>query len=479
VDRHNDIAEAMSLAGDREGSVESYRKSLAREPTAAAYHGLAQGLTWIGGLEEAEINFRRALELNPQAWWTHSALLVLLNHIPGRSAAEIYAEHVKFGRRYDPRLGKRQWQNKRDSARRLRVGYVSGELREHSVVYFFEPLLAKHNRREFEVTCYHSSPWSDDTTERMKSLADRWRDVDRLDDDALANQIRDDRIDILVDLSGHSGHARLPAFARKPAPVQVTWLGYLNTTGLEQMDWRVTDRYAAPDGMLDRYHTEKLLRLEHGQWCYLPPQSAPAVAQSPFLKAGHCTFGAFATPSKMNPVVIALWRRLLDLVPGTRLRVVTNAVNKIPAAFRQKVLDGGIDPRRLDLLPRCSFDEYLALHESVDVMLDTFPYTGGTTTCHCLWMGVPLVTLTGDTSTSRGGASLLHAVGLEEFVARSPEKYVQIAANLARDPERLVSLRSTLRERMSGSRLMDAAGFTQEFEQAYRFMWQEWCKRAD
>lgn len=293
----------------------------------------------------------------------------------------------------------------------------------------------------------------------------------------MAQLVRDDGIDVLVDLSGHTAHNRLLAFARKAAPVQVTWLGYLNTTGLEAMDYRITDAHASPPGLLDNCHTEALARLPDSQWCYRPPEDCPDVTPAPTVSTGTFTFAVFTTPPKITDAMIELWSRLLARVPGSRLVVLCAILGSIPAQFRARFVNGGIPNERLQLLGSKSFKDYLAMHGIVDLMLDTFPYSGGTTTCHALWMGVPVVTLAGGTATSRGGASLLHAVGLSDLVAHGPEQYVNTAAGLAHDRDRLTELRRALRARMARSPLTDSVRFTANLEAAYRAMWDTWCRK--
>jgi predicted O-linked N-acetylglucosamine transferase (SPINDLY family) len=475
---HSNLGLTLFELGRPEEAEQCYVQALALEPARySAHDNYAYVLMRTGRLEEAERSYRRALALKPTLAATHSNLVLLLNYIPGRAAAEIYAEHCEFGRRFRQPDPVRPHRNTPDPERRLRIGYVSADLRHHSVAFFIAPVLSQHDERASQVICYYNGQRSDATTQRLKAHADLWHDVFSLKNDALADLIRQDAIDILVDLGGHTANNRLLTFARKPAPVQATWLGYLNTTGLEAMDWRIADARAAPEGLFDSLHSEKLLRLPYSQWCYEPPARCPAVVPPPSTRAEGCTFGAFSIPAKINARVIEVWSRLLRSVPRSRLLVVTNNLTSIPADYLERFTRQGIDPKRLDLVPSKAFDDYLALHGSVDIVLDTFPYTGGTTTCHALWMGVPVVSLVGDSATSRGGASLLCAVGLPELVAETPDQYLDVAAALVRDPQRLASLRATLRERMRSSALTDAVRFTRDLENAYRTMWRSWCAR--
>jgi len=454
----------------------SASRALALKPDyAEAHNDLGVALFGLGRVHEAERSYREALSLNPALAVAQGNLAYLLNCVSGRSAAEIYAEHREFARRFCPPAESRPHRNLRDPERRLRVGYVSADLRHHSVAFFIEPVLASHDHEGFEIFCYSNSPHSDAVTARLKSLADHWREVFALSDEALSNLLRDDGIDILVDLSGFSESNRLKVFARKPAPVQATWLGYLNTTGLDTMDYRITDQNASPEGLFDACHSERLVRLPDSQWCYRPPDESPEVAPPPSAKTGQITFAVFSNPAKICAEAMELWSRLLLRVAGARLLVIANGLGSIPEDFAARFVQSGIGKDRLRVLGSRPFREYLAMHGQADLMLDTFPFTGGTTTCHALWMGVPVVSLAGDTATSRGGASLLGAIGLGELVAQTPDQYLELASSLAGDPARLAALRAGLRGRMLASPLMDAQRFTRNLESAYRSMWRSWC----
>jgi predicted O-linked N-acetylglucosamine transferase (SPINDLY family) len=437
-----------------------------------ALANLGNALKDAGRLDDAVRAYRRALEVRWDAD-THSSLLFALNHAAGLSPADLYAEHRGYARRLGASGGPRRHPNSPDPGRRLRVGYVSGDFRTHPVAHFIEPVLAGHDRDRFEVFCYYNHGRSDEVTERLRRHATRWRDVSTLDDDALVRLVGDDAVDLLVDLSGHTGKNRLPVFARKPAPVQATWLGYLNTTGLDAVDYRISDGSASPAGF-DAFHSERLVRLPHSQWCYRAPAASPDVTDRPSARP-RVTFAAFSNLAKIGPPVVDLWSRLLARVQGSELWLVCPGMRSVAAEQLERFVRRGVDPARVRLGDIRPFRQYLELHGEVDVMLDTFPYAGGTTTCHALWMGVPVVSLVGDTAPSRGGASLLGALGLDELVARTPEDYVDIAARLAGDRARLAALRSRLRARMAASPLMDEQGFVRDLESAYRAMWSSWC----
>jgi len=454
----------------------SYEKALELRPDfPEALYNLGNVLKDVGRVNEALTAYRRATALAPQDAHILSNLLCALNYAPGVPAAEIHAAHLAYGLRFASARDPRPFANSRDESRRLRIGYVSGDLRKHPVAQFVEPLLASHDRAGFEVYCYYNYPWSDAVTSRIQSHTDAWRDVWRVDDAALAERIRSDAIDVLIDLSGHTAEHRLPVFARKPAPVQATWLGYLNTTGLAAVDYRITDSYASP-AAFDALHSERLMRLPHSQWCYRAPAGAPDVAPAPCATNGYVTFGAFSNLAKIGPGMVKLWCALLDRVPDSRLLIMGPGLASIRSEYLGRFTAHGVDASRIDLQEAKPLLEYLDSHRAVDVMLDTLPYAGGTTTCHAAWMGVPVVSMVGGTVPSRGGASVLHALGLDELVSSDDEAYVGIASQLAGDRPRLVSLRRKLRGRMAASKLCDAASFTRDFEQACRAMWQAWCR---
>jgi len=513
VPAHNNLGNALRALGRFEEAEQSFRAALARNAQIAEIHGnlgatladlgrfaeaercylqalaIQPGLAGIhdnlgllqmrlGRLKEAEASYRRALLLAPQDREAHGNLVALMNYLPDRSPQEIYAEHREFARRFAYRGDAIRHANDPDPERRLRVGYVSGDLRDHSVAFFISPVIESHDRDAWEVFCYYNFPRVDPVSAQLKAHSEHWRDVVGLSDDALAQLIREDAIDVLVDLSGHTAFNRLLAFSRKPAPVQATWLGYLNTTGFESMDYRITDPRACPPGTLDACHSELVVRLPNSQWCYRPPAGCPDVAPAPSITAGHTTFAVLSNLAKINPPMINLWSQVLLQDHRSRMILAGRGMSVVGEELLARFRSNGIDAHRLTLLEHGPFQEYLALHGTVDIVLDTSPYSGGTTTCHALWLGVPVVTLAGMTATSSGGASLLHAVGLPELVARSPDRYVDIAGGLAGDTTRLAVMRAGMRERMRTSPLMDERGFTRNLEVELRLMWRNWCNSA-
>jgi predicted O-linked N-acetylglucosamine transferase (SPINDLY family) len=379
----------------------------------------------------------------------------------------------------------------RDPQRRLRIGYVSADFRSHSVASFIEPVIAGHDRGAVEVVCY-SDAIADAVTERIRNEArpDGWCETRAFSDAALAEKIADDEIDVLIDLAGHTAGNRLLCFARRPAPVQVTYCGYPNTTGLAAMGWRLTDDIADPpvpaDGAVsadgagpsDRHCVERLWRLPHGFLCFRPDPDAGVPSPAPVLAEDRITFGSFNNLAKLGPDVLDLWAAVLKTTPWSRILLKARALSdtEVAGSMRQAFADRGIDPERVEIAPyAASPREHLALYRRVDIALDPFPYNGTTTTCEALWMGVPVVTLRGSAHAGRVGASLLHRVDCDELVAESAEDYLRITSRLAGERDRLVALRSNLRQRMAESPLTNPAIIARDLEAAFRSMWRDWC----
>lgn len=482
ADAHCNLAMVWQKQGKLQEAVTSYEQALSLLPDSAYAHGLlAVALKDQGHLDEAMRHFARALELDPWLTETHNSLLFSMNYVSDLQPEAAHAAHAEFGNRHEAphrEAAALPHANIPDTERRLRIGYVSGDFRYHSVASFLEPVLAQHDRARFEVYCYSCSSAADDMTRRLQGYADHWRNIAGMSDEEAAQCIREDRIDILIDLAGHTANNRLLTFARKPAPVQVAYLGYPNTTGLTTMDYRLTDAQADPEGCTEHLFTERLIRLPRVFLCYRPSEGAPPLVAPPVVETGRITFGSFNALSKITPEVVACWSRILRALPKARL-ILKNSSLRDEATCR-RYLDlfsrEGIAPGRLDLLSwTASASEHLVLYWRVDIALDPFPYNGTTTTCEALWMGVPVITLAGRTHAGRVGVSLLNSVGLDDLVADSPDRYVELAVQLARQPERLTSLRRELRECMAASPLCDAPVFARDLEAAYRTMWQQWC----
>ena len=479
-------ADALHLMGlmahrlrDLDFATEYFERSIRARPSDAVFHNnLGSVLVECGRAEEAAEVFRQALALDPGARSARANLLFVLGLMPGAPPLEVYAEHLAWANMHaDPLLVQAQVQrNSRDPQRRLRIGYVSADFREHAVSYFLEPVLAQHGREAFDVFCYHGGRVVDEVTRRLMQHAEHWNNIADVDDARAADLVRADKIDILVDVSGHTKGNRLLLFARKPAPLQVSFLGYLNTTGMKAIDYRISDSYADPPGVSDRLHTEKLLRLPRTLWCYQPPEDAPPVSELPALRRGHVTFASFNNIAKLNPRVLELWADLLRQVPGSRLLLMAVPNEAVAARIRRSL--AGIEQERVSTLGRLERAGYWQQFAEVDIALDPFPYAGGATTCDSLWMGVPVVTLAGDFGFSRSGVTILANAGLSHLVAQTAADYVGLARGLACDLGGLVRLRAGTRERLRSSPLMDATAYVRDLESAYRNIWRDWCAHA-
>lgn len=457
----------------------AYRRALVLRPElAVARNNLATVVLQLGRAGEAVAEYRRALADDPTFTRAHANLLLAMQSDPATTSAELAREHRAFGARVESGLAApAAFPNDRDPARKLRVGYVSADLREHSVAYFIEAVLAHHDRNAFEVFVYYSHHQDDRVTERLQRLVDHWRPTAALPEPDFAARVREDRIDVLFDLSGHSAQSRLLAFALKPAPVQFTWIGYPDTTGMSRIDYRIVDSTTDPADA-DARSVERLVRVDPCFLCYSPPAALPPVAPAPCLASGRVTFGSFNALHKIDVDVLETWTRILRAVPGSRLVMKSSALGS--ASARTRVLEvfarADIPADRVDLRawvadPRA----HLSTYDEIDIALDTHPYNGTTTICEALWMGVPTVTRLGDRHASRVGASLVRAAGLGDWVATGPEEYVELAVSRAKDPAALAELRAGLRARASASALGDGAAFTRRFEAMLRDRWAAWC----
>lgn len=455
--------------------VELKQALLCKKNYPAALQKLASVYIQIGFARDALDMLSEARRLEPDSYAHHSHYLLNMNYLDDFSDEEVFAEHCAYGEKFGNVLTQpSNYANDLTPNRRLRIGYVSGDFRQHPVLRFIEILLEKHHRDLFEVYCYNTLDKPDAVTERLKKLADLWRDTLGYDDDEAAQLVRDDQIDILIDLSGHTGYQRLAVFARKPAPVQATWLGYLGTTGLKAMDYRICDAYTDPPGLTEQYHSEKLARLEGCQWCYRPPHDLPAPTPLPMIVNRHVTFGSFNNIAKLNNQVLELWARLLVAIPNAKLLIaaIPNselAVERITSVFEHQ----GISLDRLDFRSRQPSQAYYRTCMEVDIALDPFPYNGGTTSIDILCMGVPVVTLAGTRSISRGGVTLLSNLGLTSFIASNPDEYIEIARSWASVPDELAALRAELPARMAASPLLNEEYFVTSMEQLYLGMWKE------
>ncbi|MFA7241702.1 MAG: tetratricopeptide repeat protein [Sulfuricellaceae bacterium] len=483
-----DFAEALFNLGNAlrdlrqfDDALAIYRRALEIRPDdAAAYNNLGNTLNDLVQFDQAMASFRRALEIKPDYLEAHSNLLFSCNLLANRPPAEILAEARRYGESVARKARPYKiWHNPPEPDRCLRIGLVSGDLRNHPVGYFMESILAalaSHASGRLEFIAYPNHFRADELTERIKPLCHGWHSAVALSDESLAQQIRDDGIDILIDLSGHTAYNRLPLFAWKPAPIQASWLGYFATTGVTAIDYLIADPWTLPKTE-EAYFTESIRRLPETRLCFTPPDIDVAVSALPALANGHITFGCFNNLAKMNDDVVALWARVLATVPDSRLFLKAKQLQG--ATVRQSVNERfavhGIDAARLTLEGYSPRAEYLAAYRRVDIVLDPFPYPGGTTSAESLWMGAPVLTLAGERFLSRQGVGLLMNAGLPEWIAADADEYVARAASHAADLQRLAALRDGLRQQVLASPLFDAPCFARHFEVALRDMWRKWC----
>ena len=513
LDAHSTLADLYQKRGDFAAAVPHIEAALQQRPDwPVGLFSYAQALTRLHRFDDAAAVLARAIALEPEREDLHvaqmsvlqrggrvaemlelcsaqraraparrayaSAELFALNLVDDHSAEEVFARHAAFGERLENAVPPRfaPVEADRDAERRLRVGYVSGEFYLHPVARFMIPLLERHDRSQFETYCYSVAMLpADSFTRQIEQRSDAWRDASAMSDSELADLVHRDQIDILVDLSGHSGTSRLATFAQQPAPVQATWLGNLNTTGMTRIQYRITDGNCDPPGLTEHLHTEALVRLPQSQWCYRPYVAVDVPQKAAVERSGVMTFGSFTQFSKLTVAMRSLWAKILREVPGSRLTLAGVPQGKVRDELLQTLAAYGVDSTRVTLLPFMPLREYLRALGDVDIALDTSPYSGGTTTCDALWMGVPVLTFPGVRPASRSAASILTTMGLTDWIATSPEDYVRRAVRFASEPETIARLHRSLRDRMAASPLMDEVRFARDLEQLYRMLWRRQC----
>ena len=441
---------------------------------------LARVLCDLGRVDEAQTVLQEQVDRQGDSP-LYSHYLTHLNYSATLSGADLLAAHRDWDRRFPiPSDVSVNAKTNPHPERKLRLGYVSGDFRAHSVAPFCEPLIAQHDRGRFEVYCYATMPGNDVVTARLKRAADHWSDLSTLSNDQRAQRIAQDKIDVLVDLAGHSYGGAPFVFALRPTPVQITYLGYPNTSGLSAMDWRITDARAEPPGEGETWNSERLLRLPDCFHCYRPQDRSAHQKSAPCLSQGHVTFGSFNGLAKISEATCRAWGRILQRVPNSRLFLKARGLSD-PGAHEdmlKRLAAVGIAPDRVILSgPLPTIEAHLQRYHDVDIALDTFPYNGTATTCDALWMGVPVVALAGQRHAARVGVSLLTAVGHPEWIADDEDAYVERAVKLASDPQGLNRIHRNLREQMRASPLMDEPRFVRHLEDAYRQAWQDWCAR--
>ncbi len=474
VEVHNNLGNALKDHDALDDAVASFRRALQLRPDySEAHNNLGNALKDQGKLDEALACYRRAIELNPQFVNAHSNLIYTRVFCPSPTDHEPWADHQQWNLHHaaplapciEPHLPDRS------TDRRLRIGYVSPDFRDHCQSFFMTPLLSSHDREAFEIVCYADVARPDQITDRLRAHVDIWRNIVGQSDEQVAQQIRQDQIDILVDLTMHMAHNRLRVFARKPAPIQACWLAYPGTTGLPTMDYRLTDLHLDPPGLNDQNYSEESMRLPDSFWCYDPLDDESSVTPLPAAEQGVMTFGCLNNFCKVNATTLQLWAQVLNAVVDSRLVILTGE-----GSHRQQTRDmlrqAGVDSDRVTFVPHRPRAQYLNYYHDIDIGLDTVPYNGHTTSLDSFWMGVPVVTLVGETVVGRAGLCQLTNLGLPELIAETPAEFVRITTELAHDLARLSELRATLRSRMQASPLMDAPRFARHIEAAYREMWQ-------
>ncbi len=511
------LAEVLSSAGRNEQAIEILEQAVRRQPDSATLRtNLAKVLRLDTRLAEAARELEKVVEMRPEDADPRGRLglvyqnqgrvaeaiaqyrigrdldptglaatnfLMAMHYEPAFTPDEIARAHAEWGRRAFSVYGGDEpvFENSPEPNRRLKIGYVSSDLRRHSVGYFMAPIFDHHDRKSFDVHAFADLMSGDEMSESLARACDHWHEITGMSDQRVADRVQDLNIDILVDLNGHTGGNRLRAFARRAAPIQVTYLGYPDTTGLPTMDYRLSDAVADPPGEADRRTAETLVRLPRTFLCYRPAPDPPDPGPPPSAEGKPVTFGSFNNIAKISDPVLTAWARVLSAAPDSRLMLKATVLGdeQTRRHLARRLEAANIPTDRVTVhLPLGDHRDHLAVYNQIDVALDTFPYNGTTTTCEALWMGVPVVTLAGDSHVSRVGASLLQAVGLPDMVAANIDEYVAHAVALAWDGEQRAALRRDLRA-MMGRTLLDGPNFVDGLETAYRAMWQTWCTRAE
>ncbi|KPA16673.1 O-linked N-acetylglucosamine transferase, SPINDLY family [Candidatus Magnetomorum sp. HK-1] len=476
---YNNIGLVLNDIGDYSNAMAYFEQAIDLNANDISHlYNMAHTLENVGNIKEALHYLERIIHLCPNFQKAYSSLLSALNYTFSY-AQVIYDTHIKWGNQIESSIVPiENIKVDKEPNRILRVGYVSPDFYRHSVTYFFEPILTNHNKQEVYTVCYSDSSNTDNFTKRLMASANQWHDCRQMNDDDLANLIQKDQIDILVDLSGHTAKNRLLVFARKPAPIQVTYLGYVNTSGLSRMDYRIVDKWTDPIEKVHP-HTETLVRLPNTFLCYSPPEDSPPVVKEPMIINNYVTFGSFNAIKKINDATVDLWAQIINAVPSSRLYLKCHAFIDQPTRenYYKKFNAYGISNNRLIFNAFThSFSDHLAQYHLIDIGLDTYPYNGTTTTCEALWMGVPVITLDSDRHAGRVGLSILQSIGLKGLIAYTEKEYIDIAVSLANNVELISQLRQSLRPLLSSSALCNASEFTHSLESAYREMWYRYCR---
>jgi len=485
ADARYNLGNVLTILARLEEAFTHYKQAISIKPDfPEPYNNLGNALKDFGQLDEAISHYEKALTLNPNYAVVHSNLLYTLSYKHDIGSQELFDAHLRWAHQHALPLTKSIETHTNDarSDRCLRIGYLSPDFRVHSVAFFIMPILANHNRDKFKTIAYFDHTVDDNMTRRLQTEFDTWHNIANMSDEQVVKLIREDGIDILIDLTGHTSNNRMCVFALKPTPVQVTYLGYSTTTGLPTMDFRLTDTWTDPPGETERYHTEELVRLPHVFLCYQPPLDCPEIRNLPAENSEYITFGSFNNATKINQKVVSVWARCMQSIPESHLILKASQFNNasIRHNFQSLFEECGISPERIEFINwTTSVSDHMDLYNKIDIALDTFPYNGTTTTCEALWMGVPVITLSGVVHQARVGGSILTDIGFPQFIANTHDAFVEKTVDLANDLVTLKAVRNELRDKMRLAPLTNAKQFTQTLENAYREMWFRWCNNKE
>jgi predicted O-linked N-acetylglucosamine transferase (SPINDLY family) len=473
---HNSMSIVLQMLKQDDNALAHNLEAVRLNPNFTEAWNNLGNLYGLGGKPKEAIDaFRKSIALQPRAIPFHSNLLLNLHYSPDMTGEEVYKEHTAWAEAHLKNFPPAQpFDNNKEGDRKLRLGIVSPDFRKHTVNAFMEPFLDSLDRNKFEVFAYSSVIRPDEKTEQFKLKVDHFIDIRPIPDMHVSSMLRKDQIDVLLDLAGHTAGSRLPIFALKSAPIQITQFGYPNTTGIPGFGFRITDAFADPKGLTEANHSEELVRLPGLAWCYQPPADAPEVPKrSP--KAGAIIFGSLNNMAKHNGKVLSLWAKLLSAVPGSKLRLLSGPGQESVKMVRHAMQTAGVNPDRVEFLSRMEKKEYFAALGEIDIALDPFPYNGGITSCDTLWMGTPLLTLAGKTYVSRQGVSILSNVGMEDWIAKTPEEFIEKAKKFASEATRLSLLRGKLRDMVKKSSICDWKAYGSKWEETVRKLWKSWC----